>query len=69
MRPPDLKSSVQDPDVDLLECIQRSANKTDPRDGTPSLWGQAGRAGAVQPGEEKALGRPDSGLSVSTGRQ
>ena len=25
------------------------------------------RAGAVQPGEEKALGRPGSGLSISKG--
>ena len=25
------------------------------------------RAGAVQPGEDKALGRPESGLSVSKG--
>ena len=31
------------------------------------LWGQAERAGAVQPGEEKALGRPESGLSISLG--
>jgi len=28
----------------------------------------AERPGAVQPGEEKAQGRPDSGLSVSKGR-
>ena len=28
---------------------------------------QAARAGAVQPGEEKAAGRTDSGLSVSKG--
>ena len=28
------------------------------RGGTPLLWGKAGRAGAVQPGEEKAPGRP-----------
>lgn len=29
---------------------------------------QAERAGAVQPGEEEALGRPESGLSVSEGK-
>ena len=40
-------------------------HKNDPRNGTPPLWGQAERAGAVQPGGEKALGRPESGLSVS----
>jgi len=37
-------------------------HKNDPRDGTPLLLGQAERAGAVQPGEGKALGRPESGL-------
>ena len=50
-------------DVDLLEHVQ----KNDPRDGTPLLQGPVERAGAVQPGEEKGLGRPDSGLSVSEG--
>ena len=40
-------------------------NKNDPRDGTPPLQGQAERTGAVQPGEEKALGKPESSLSVS----
>jgi len=30
-----------------------------------TLQGQAERAGAIQPGEEKALGRPDRDLSVS----
>ena len=37
----------------------------DPREGSLLLLGQAERAEAVQPGEEKALGRPDSGLSIS----
>jgi len=32
-----------------------------------SLQGQAERAGAVQPVEEKALGSPENGLSVSKG--
>jgi len=31
------------------------------------LQGQAERAGAVQPGEQKAPGRPENGLSVSKG--
>jgi len=37
------------------------------RDGALPLWGQAERAGAVQPGEEKAPRKPKSGLSVSKG--
>ena len=41
--------------------------KKDPRDGTPPLQGQAERAGAVRPGEEKTLGRPESSLSVPRG--
>ena len=41
--------------------------KNDPRDGTPPLRGQAKRAGAVQPGGEKAPGRPDSGHSIPKG--
>jgi len=32
--------------------------KNHPRDGTPLLQGKAERVGAVQPGEEKAAGRP-----------
>jgi len=35
--------------------------------GTPLLGGKAERAGAGQPGEEKALGRPYCGLSVLEG--
>ena len=38
-----------------------------PMDGTPLLQGQAERAGSVQHGEEKALERPESCLSVSKG--
>jgi len=41
-------------------------HRNDPRNGTP-LRGQAEGAGAVQPGEEKAARRPESGLSVSKG--
>ena len=36
----------------------RGGHKNDPRAGTPLLWGKAERVGAVQPGEEKAAGRP-----------
>ena len=42
-------------------------HKNDPRDGTPLLCEHTERTGAVQPGEVKAPGRPDSGLSVSKG--
>ena len=45
-------------DTDLLECVQEKTIKNDPRNGTPLLQGQSERAGAAQPGEEKALGRP-----------
>ena len=41
--------------------------KDDPRAGAPLLWGQAERVGAVQPGEEKAPGRPCSSLPVPEG--
>ena len=59
---PDVESSMQE------RCVgahPEEGHKHDPRDGTPLLRKQAERAGAVQPGEEKALGRPESGLSVS----
>jgi len=42
----------------------RGGHRNDPRGGAPLLWGKAERAGAVQPGEEKAPGRPYSGVSV-----
>jgi len=42
-------------------------SKNDVRAGEPLLRGQAGRAGAVQPGGEKAPGRADSGLPVLKG--
>jgi len=42
-------------------------HKNDQRDGTPLLRGKAERVGAVQPGEEKAPGRPYCGLSVLKG--
>ena len=39
----------------------------DPRAGTPLLGGKAGRAGAAQPGEEKALERAYCGLLIVKG--
>jgi len=42
-------------------------HKDDLRAAAPLLWGKAERAGAVQPGEEKAAGRPHSSLSVPEG--
>ncbi|GAB0187938.1 mitochondrial enolase superfamily member 1 [Grus japonensis] len=36
----------------------RGGHKDDPRAGAPLLWRQAERVGGVQPGEEKAPGRP-----------
>jgi len=58
------------PDVKLVEERRGPAgvhpeegDKNDQRNGTPSLRRQDERAGAVQPGEEKALGRPDSNSS------
>jgi len=39
------------------------------RAGVPPLWGQAERAGAVQPGEEKAVRQPYSGLQYLRGLQ
>ena len=36
----------------------RGGPSNDPRAGTPLLGGKTGRAGAAQPGEEKAVGRP-----------
>ena len=45
----------------------RGGHKNDQRDGTPLLRREAERVGAVQPGEEKAVGRPYCGLSVLKG--
>jgi len=41
-------------------------HKNDPRDGTPPYEDRL-RAGAVLPGGEKALGRPEGSFSVSRG--
>ena len=45
----------------------RGGPSNDPRAGTTLLGGKAGRAGAAQPGEEKAPRRPYCGLSVLRG--
>jgi len=42
-------------------------HKNDLRAGAPKLWGMAERAGLVQPGEEKAAGRPYSSFPVPEG--
>lgn len=42
----------------LIAAGAEEAHKDDPRDGTAFLWGKAERTWAVQPGEERALGRP-----------
>jgi len=42
-------------------------HKDDLRAGTPLPRGKAERVGAVQPGEEKAAGRPSSSLSAPEG--
>jgi len=45
----------------------RGGHKNHGRAGTPLLQGKAERLGLVQPGEEKAAGRPYSSLSVPEG--
>ena len=52
--------------MDLLEQVQKS-HEDDQGAGAPPLRGQAERIGVVQPGEEKAPGRPYSGLPVVKG--
>ena len=61
-----MESSVQER-CGLAGTHPEEGHKNDLRDGIPALRGQAEGAGAVQPGDEKALERPDSGLSVSNG--
>lgn len=61
-----MESSVQERCGPAGACPEEG-HKSDPGGGTPLLYGQAERDGAVQPGEGKAPVRADSGLSVSTG--
>jgi len=63
---PDVETSAQKRRGPVRVCPEEG-HKNDPRDGTPLLLGQSERAGAVQHGEEKALGRSESGLSMSEG--
>ena len=53
-------------DMDLLEHVQRMATKVMQRMEHPSYEDRL-RELRVQPGGEKALGRPDSSLSISKG--
>lgn len=50
--------------IDLMDCVQRIVAEM--IQGV-ELQGQANRAGDVQPGEDKAPGRPDGSLLVSKG--
>jgi len=49
---PDVESSAQERHGPVGPCLEES-HKSDPEGGTPTLEGQAERAGAVHPGEEK----------------
>jgi len=59
---PGVESSIQER-YGPVGLLSEEGHKNDPRDGTSPLQGQAERAGAVQPGEEKAR----SSLSGSKG--
>jgi len=61
-----VESSVQARFGPVGACLEEGC-KNDPDDGTPPLKGQAGKARAVHPGEEKGLGRAES-VSVSKER-
>ena len=60
-----VESSVQER-CGPVGAHSEEGHKNDPRDGTLPCEDRL-RAGAVQHGEEKAPGRPESSLSVSTG--
>ena len=59
---PDVECSVQERHRPV-GAHPEEGHRSDSRDETPLLQGQAERAGSIQPGEEKALGS----LSVSKG--
>ena len=61
---PNMESSVQERHRPVGAYAEEGC-KSDPMNGTPPFQGQAESTEAVQPGEEKALMLPDSGLSTS----
>jgi len=63
---PDVESSVQEKHV-ALEACPEEGHKNELRDGTPLLRGQAERAGAVQPGEQKELNAAGRHKSMKKG--
>ena len=65
---PDVESSVQERHGAVAAHLEESC-KSDPRDGTLLLCGEAERAGILQPEEEKAQGRLDSGLKEGDRRR
>ena len=56
-------------DVDLLECVQRGATELMEQGMEHLPCEDRLRAGAVQPGEEKTLEKPDRDLSMSKGKR
>ena len=61
---PDVESSVQEKHRSV-GALPEEGQKEDPSNGKPLLQGQAEIAGAFQPGEEKAPGRLEKGLSAA----
>jgi len=58
-------SPQQRTDRPVGACPEKG-HRNDPKVGTPFLIGQAEKAGVLQPGEKKTLGRPYSNLLVAT---